>query len=134
MVILGINATYHDTAAVLLQDGEVIAAAEEERFCRVKHTQAPPTQAVKYCLEQAGVSVAELDFLAFNVGRQFLKDNERSSALSDSPHLPRDPADVILGKSAGFFDGLPAERLRFVPHHIAHAASAIGFSGFEEAL
>ena len=65
MTILGISAFYHDSAAAIVQDGKVIAAAQEERFTRKKHDPAFPTNAVKYCLEYAGKSIDQLDAVVF---------------------------------------------------------------------
>src|SRR5215467_11274840 len=63
--ILGISAFYHDSAAALVVDGEIIAAAQEERFTRKKHDAGFPTQAVAYCLREAGLTEADLDFVGF---------------------------------------------------------------------
>ncbi|HKP72886.1 MAG TPA: carbamoyltransferase N-terminal domain-containing protein, partial [Pyrinomonadaceae bacterium] len=63
--ILGLSAFYHDSAACLVVDGEIVAAAQEERFTRRKHDASFPTQAARYCLEEAGLAVDELDFVGF---------------------------------------------------------------------
>jgi len=63
--ILGISAFYHDSAAALIVGGEIIAAAQEERFTRMKHTPDFPTNAIKYCLDEAGLSIDELDAVVF---------------------------------------------------------------------
>ena len=63
--ILGISAFYHDSAAALVVDGEIVAAAQEERFTRKKHDSGFPTHAVAYCLEEAGISPDQLNFIAF---------------------------------------------------------------------
>ena len=63
--ILGISAFYHDSAAALVVDGRIVAAAQEERFTRKKHDPAFPSNAVAYCLKAGGVPVAELDYVAF---------------------------------------------------------------------
>ena len=65
MLILGISAFYHDSAACIIRDGEIIAAAQEERFTRRKHDASFPKQAIQFCLKQAGSSDGELDFVAF---------------------------------------------------------------------
>ena len=65
MNILGISAYYHDSAACLVRDGEVIGAAQEERFSRKKHDAGFPRQAVQFCLDEAGVNLDQLDFVAF---------------------------------------------------------------------
>ena len=65
MNILGISAFYHDSAAALVQDGNILAAAQEERFTRIKHDQDFPVNAVDYCLTQAGISADQLDYVVF---------------------------------------------------------------------
>ena len=65
MNILGISAYYHDSAACLVRDGKIIGAAQEERFSRKKHDAGFPRQAVQFCLDEAGVSLDQLDFVAF---------------------------------------------------------------------
>jgi carbamoyltransferase len=65
MLILGVSAFYHDSAAALVRDGTIIAAAQEERFSRKKHDPAFPRHAVRYCLEEAGISLDDVDFIAF---------------------------------------------------------------------
>src|SRR5947207_15336186 len=66
MLILGINAYHGDAAAAIVRDGELIAAAEEERFNRVKHCAGFPTQAIQYCLKAAGVSITEVDHIGIS--------------------------------------------------------------------
>ena len=63
--ILGISAFYHDSAAALVVDGEIVAAAQEERFTREKYDPAFPRHAIDYCLAEAGISASDLDYLAF---------------------------------------------------------------------
>ena len=63
--ILGLSAYYHDSAAALLTDGQIVAAAQEERFSRKKHDAGFPRQAIEYCISEAGVSLAELDAIVF---------------------------------------------------------------------
>ena len=65
MRILGISAFYHDSAAALLEDGVIVAAAQEERFTRKKHDPSFPRNAIDYCLEEAGISMVDVDFVAF---------------------------------------------------------------------
>ena len=65
MNILGISALYHDSAAALLVDGELVAAAQEERFSRIKFDAGFPRQSVAYCLEEAGITVEDLDYVVF---------------------------------------------------------------------
>ena len=72
MYILGISAFYHDSSACLVKDGEIVAAAQEERFTRKKHDHAFPSNAIQYCLKEAGIDGTEIDFVAF-YEKPFLK-------------------------------------------------------------
>ena len=72
MYILGISAFYHDSAAALIHDGQVLAAAQEERFTRKKHDDAFPTHAIEFCLSEAGISMSEVDYVTF-YDKPFLK-------------------------------------------------------------
>ena len=72
MYILGVSAFYHDSAASLVKDGEIVVAAQEERFTRKKHDQAFPSNLIQYCLKESGIDSAELDFVAF-YEKPFLK-------------------------------------------------------------
>ncbi|KKO19439.1 MAG: carbamoyltransferase [Candidatus Brocadia fulgida] len=72
MNILGISAFYHDSAACLVQDGRIVSAAQEERFTRKKHDFSFPTNAIQYCLQESGLKVEDLDFVAF-YDKPFLK-------------------------------------------------------------
>ena len=65
MYILGISAFYHDSAACLLKDGEIVAAAQEERFTRKKHDAGFPTHAIQYCLKEAGIAAKDIDNVVF---------------------------------------------------------------------
>ena len=146
--ILGISAFYHDSAAALVVDGKVIAAAQEERFTRDKHTSDFPTNAVNYCLEEAGLSIDELDAVVF-YDKPFLKFErllETYYAFS-----PRGIASFIKAmpvwlKEKMFLrkqllDGLAdvgefnkkSLNLLFPEHHLSHAASAFYPSNLEEA-
>jgi carbamoyltransferase len=140
--ILGVSAYYHDSAAALVVDGEIVAAAQEERFTRVKHDHRFPRHAIDYCLAAAGLSARQIDFVAF-YDKPLLKFERlletylafgpagfRSFTqamplwLKEKLHLPRE-----LRK------GLPGYTRRFVfpEHHESHAASAFFPSPFEEA-
>ena len=63
--ILGLSAYYHDSAAALVRDGDIVAAAQEERFTRIKHDYHFPTNAAHYCLKEAGLEIEQLDYVAF---------------------------------------------------------------------
>ena len=72
MYILGISAYYHDSAACLLKDGCIVSAIQEERLTRIKHDAGFPEQAIRYCLEEAGIGLADVDYIAF-YDKPFLK-------------------------------------------------------------
>jgi carbamoyltransferase len=72
VIVLGVSALYHDSAAALLRNGEIIAAAQEERFTRKKHDPGFPRHAIEYCLEEAGISATDIDVVAF-YDKPFLK-------------------------------------------------------------
>ena len=83
MNILGISAFYHDSAAAITQNGEIIAAAQEERFTRIKHDPGFPTNAVKYCLQEAGLRLDQLDAIVF-YDKPLLKFERRFIIKNDS--------------------------------------------------
>lgn len=135
--IIGISAGYHDSACCLLQDGSLIAAAQEEGFSRVKHDKSFPRRAFRYCLEQAGITIADVDCVAYyedpelKLGRQIWMgmlspSASRRQAIIDC--LTRSQPQQVIQKVLGY-DG-PIE---IVDHHLSHAASSYFFSGFEEA-
>src|SRR5690242_2395164 len=72
MIVLGISAFYHDSAAALVRDGTIVAAAQEERFTRKKHDAGFPANAIRYCVAEAGISFADIDFVTF-YEKPFLK-------------------------------------------------------------
>ncbi|MBP7049400.1 MAG: carbamoyltransferase [Phycisphaerae bacterium] len=143
MNILGISAFYHDSAAALVADGEIVAAAQEERFTRIKHDSRFPVHAVEYCLQEAGLTAAKLDYVVFYEKpllkferlletyvayaprgfRQFLAG--LPVWLKQKLHLPRE-MDKALGDA---YKG----RYLFTEHHESHAASAFFPSPFDEA-
>ncbi len=139
--ILGISAFYHDSAACLIKDGEVIAAAQEERFTRVKHDAAFPRCAIEYCLKEAGIQVAQLGFIAF-YEKPFIKfERLLMTYLSYAPlglvsflrAMPTWIKEKIfikeLIKDQTGFTG----EIIFPEHHESHAASAFFPSPFEQA-
>jgi len=143
MNILGISAFYHDSAAALVHDGEIIAAAQEERYTRKKHDSRFPTNAVDYCLQAGGLTAKQLDYVVFYEKplvkferlletyiayaprgfRQFLM--AMPLWLRQKLHLPREMDKALKGRYKG--------RYVFVEHHESHAASAFFPSGFDEA-
>jgi carbamoyltransferase len=156
--ILGISAFYHDSAACLVRDGEIIAAAQEERFTRVRHDHRFPVQAVRFCLNEAGLSAGELDYVGF-YDKPLLKfDRLLETYLSFAPAgfssflraLPLwmkeklwmpDLIRTELARANGVEDERSAKRegkrfewkLLFGDHHESHAASAFYPSPFEQA-
>ncbi len=141
--ILGISAYYHDSAAALVVDGEIVAAAQEERFTRVKHDHAFPSNAIAYCLSEAGLSSGDLDYVGF-YDKPFLKfERILETYLAFAPsgfrsflkamplwlrqklHLPREIRHEL--------DGEYKRRIVFTEHHESHAASAFFPSPFDEA-
>ena len=148
MNILGISAFYHDSAACLVQDGKIIVAAQEERFTRKKHDERFPTSAIRFCLEEAGLSIDDLDAIAF-YDKPFLKfERLLETYLSFAPKGVRSfiTAMPVWLKEKMFlkkqiYDGLKElgdyEKdevvLLFPEHHLSHAASAFYPSNFKDA-
>jgi carbamoyltransferase len=146
--ILGISALYHDSAAALIIDGEIIAAAQEERFTRKKHTPDFPNNAIKYCLEHSGLSIDELDAVVF-----YDKPLLKFERLLETYYAfaPKGLRQFIVSipvwlKEKMFLkrlihDGLSELeqydkkklKLLFPEHHMSHAASAFFPSPFQEA-
>ena len=141
--ILGISAFYHDSAAALVVDGRIVAAAQEERFTRIKHDAGFPARAVAYCLEEAGLGAGDLDFVGF-YDKPFLKfERLLETYLAYAPrgfgsfvramppwlkqklHLPR---EIRRGLGADYH-----KAITFTEHHESHAASAFFASPFDDA-
>jgi carbamoyltransferase len=142
-VILGISAFYHDSAAALVVDGNIVAAAQEERFTRIKHDHEFPKHAVDYCLAEGGLTPEELDYVVF-YDKPLLKfDRLLETYLAFAPegfqsflmamplwlktklHLPREIRKAL--------DGRYKKRIAFTGHHESHAASTFFPSAYEEA-
>ena len=149
MNILGLSAFYHDSAACLVADGEIVAAAQEERFTRKKHDCGFPAKAAQYCLSSAGLRSADLDYVIF-YDKPFLKfERIFETYLAFSPRGFRSFATSLpvwfkekLFQKRLIVDALThclgdetdwASRLRFSEHHLSHAASAFFPSPFSEA-
>jgi carbamoyltransferase len=141
--ILGISAFYHDSAAALVVDGDIVAAAQEERFTRIKHDHAFPAQAVQYCLQKGEIGPEDLDYVVF-YDKPLLKfDRLLETYIAFAPagfrsflmamplwlktklHLPREMSKAL--------DHRYKKRFVFTSHHESHAASAFYPSPFEEA-
>lgn len=141
MYILGISAYYHDSAAALIKDGEIIAAAQEERFSRKKHDHRFPKNAIKYCLEYAGITANDLNFVAF-YDKPMLKFErllETYTALAPKGFSSFLKAMPLWIKEKIWMKDLIKKDLNyngtvlFPEHHQSHAASAFFASPFEEA-
>lgn len=149
MDVLGISAYYHDSAAALLRDGEILCAAQEERFTRKKHDPAFPAGAIRYCLSEAGIGLTDLDQIVF-YDKPLLKfDRLLETYFSYAPkgirsfvaampvwlkeklYLKSTLKQELSRLGSCSVDHLP--RLLFAEHHRSHAASAFFFSPFEEA-
>lgn len=140
-LVLGISAFYHDSAAAIVRDGEIVAAAQEERFSRKKHDPRFPKNAINYCLEEAFVQPKELDAIVFYDNSLLTFDRVVKNALTVAP---RGEAEWV-GACRSFFgtktrlrefvrEALGIEpRMLVTDHHMAHAASAFYPSPFEEA-
>ena len=134
---------YHDSAAALLVDGKLVVAVEEERFNRIKHGKLPdvdnphqlPERAIRFCLNYAGLTAGDIDHVAYSFDPQLRRKRYRPEWWLD-PRFEevfllrlgqvRGVADELLGRQLG-------QRFHFVPHHLAHAASAYYPSGFDRA-
>ena len=149
MKILGLSAYYHDSAACLVIDGEIAAAAQEERFTRKKHDATFPVNAIKYCLQEAKIGAADLDYVVF-YDKPFLKfERLFETYLAFAPKgfksfatsLPVWLKDKLFQKTMitdAFKDAFGQDidwisKLLFSEHHLSHAASAFFPSPFEEA-
>ena len=146
--ILGISAFYHDSAAALLINGEIIAAAQEERFSRKKHDPSYPINAIKYCLNEAGMELRQIDYIAF-YDKPFLKFERLLETyvafapkgiqsfrmampvwLREKLFLKR----MLIEQIKKLDNNFDINKLMFGEHHFSHAASAFYASPFEEAV
>ena len=148
MYVLGISAFYHDSAAALVSDGEILAAAQEERFTRDKHDQSLPVNAARYCLEEAGIGLDQVDYVAFYEKPILTFNRLLETYLAFAPRgsssfikaMPLWVKEKIFQKSLIHkgLNGLglgsvPERKIVFGFHHQSHAASAFYPSPFEEA-
>src|SRR5919107_1624644 len=132
MRVLGINAIFHDPSAALIVDGQVVAAAEEERFSRRKHGKRPvpfsawelPELAAAWCLESAGLRPGDLDAVAYSFDPGLCRDAAGLGLSDPWDHLRVDYARRAPQFLAAALPGLDPDQVRFVPHHVAHAASS----------
>jgi carbamoyltransferase len=149
MRVLGVSAFYHDSAAALVDDGEIVAAAQEERFTRKKHDSAFPEQAIRYCLDEARIDLGDVDYVAF-YDKPFLKfERLLETYMAFAPRgfksfrvaMPvwlREKLflkDLLRKQLAQLYPDFDwKNRMLFSEHHQSHAASAFYASPFEEAV
>jgi carbamoyltransferase len=140
MNIIGISAHYHDAACCLMKDGELVCAAEEERFSRVKHDPRLPWHAFRFCLEQGGVTLPEVDCIAYyeNPRKKLARQLWMALHPDSSPEIRRSVYSRLSGNvgrvEREIREGLGYEgRIEILDHHQAHAASSFYFSGYDEA-
>src|SRR5246127_1950217 len=148
MRILGISAFYHDSAAALVEDGRIVAAAQEERFTRKKHDASFPHRAVGYCLGAVGAKLCDIDHVAF-YDKPFLKfERLLETYIAMAPKgfssfkmaIPLWLKEKLFQKSLlrkqlrEFDDAISSDKLLFTEHHLSHAASAFFPSPFEQAV
>jgi len=149
MNILGLSAFYHDSAAALLCDGEIVAAAQEERFSRKKHDADFPSQAVRFCLEYSGLELSDVDLVVF-YDKPLLKFERLLETYyhfvprgirSFTTAMPRWIGEKLFLRrvierelsNLGTFDP-KKQKLLFPEHHLSHAASAFFASPFRESV
>ena len=148
MRTLGISAFYHDSAAALVEDGRIVAAAQEERFTRKKHDSSFPKNAIAYCLEEAAASLDKVDHVVF-YDKPFLKfERLLETYIAFAPRGFRSfrmaiplwlkeklfQKSVLNGELKHFAESFDIARLLFCEHHLSHAASAFYPSPYEEAV
>jgi carbamoyltransferase len=148
MRILGISAFYHDSASALVEDGRIVAAAQEERFTRKKHDASFPHHAIGYCLDSVGAKLADIDHVAF-YDKPFLKfERLLETYIALAPRgftsfkmaIPLWLKEKLFQKSLlrkelkSFDEEMSAKKLLFTEHHLSHAASAFFPSPFEKAV
>jgi carbamoyltransferase len=130
--VLGVNALFHDPSVALVVDGRVVAAAEEERFSRRKHGHRPvpfaawelPELSARWCLAQAGLEPSDLDAVAYSYDPALARPAEELGLDDPWDHLRQTYARRAPEFLATSLPGLDPASVRFVPHHVAHAASA----------
>jgi carbamoyltransferase len=148
MRVLGISAFYHDSAAALVEQGRIVAAAQEERFTRKKHDSSFPHNAISYCLEEGGAKLNDIDHVVF-YDKPFLKFErlmETYVALAPSGFRSFRMAiplwlkeklfqkSLLKGELKDFAESFDVGRLLFCEHHLSHAASAFYPSPYEDAV
>jgi carbamoyltransferase len=145
-IILGISAFYHDSAAALIINGEIIAAAQEERFTRIKNTSAFPINAIKFCLKEAKIDIEQIEIIAFYEKpklkfKRFIKNHIESFpfgikqfiyGIHDWVYTNSKNEKTILNQIEKFFNKKLNIKVLFSEHHLSHAASSYFCSNFNE--
>jgi carbamoyltransferase len=140
--VLGISAYFHDSSAALVRGGDIIAAAAEERFTRQKHASSFPSRAIEFCLDRAGIGVDDLYAVVFYEEPHVKFTRVLVSTLAGFPHSAGAFGRAMrqwLGKKLWTLSeisgrlSVPASKVRFVPHHVSHAAQAFLNSPFDRA-
>lgn len=143
MIVLGLNAFHGDSSAALVKDGKLIAAAEEERFRRIKHWSGLPTEAMKWCLADAGLKLGDVDHIAINRNPKVNNLRRALYVLQKRPSISLIWKRLANIKRAASFEdnvqaAFPGETLKAqvhrVEHHLAHLASAFLVSDFDQAV
>jgi carbamoyltransferase len=125
----------HDGAAVLVKDGEVLAAIEEERLNRIKHTNCFPAQSIRYCLDQCNLTLNDLDIITTNADEAWMDVKVKRFFLETQGYKSRPDGRSFIASAFKREFGLDVtKKLRFCGHHLAHAWSAYGPSGYTNAL
>ena len=134
-IILGINAHHGDSSACILRDGILVAAAEEERFRRIKHWAGFPSEAILYCLSEAGVSVDQIDHIAINrnpsanlLKKALFAFEKRPSLLAIADRLRNAGKITEVSESLAVSLGVPSNLIRALIHHIEHLLAHMGSS------
>src|SRR6266850_937096 len=142
MFILGISCYFHDAASVLMSDGQLVAAAEEERFSRIKHDYNFPRNAIQFCLEQGGIQSSDLSYVAFfekpfrkldRILMTTLQTYPRSCGVFRESMISWITDKLWISTTLNSELGIPKDRVLFSEHHLSHAASAYLCSPFDEA-
>ena len=142
MHILGVSCYYHDAAAALLRDGQLVAAAQEERFSRIKHDASFPRRAIQFCLQAAGIVGHALDYAVFHEKPLRKFNRIAASILQTVPHSRDLFREATLGWNSGGSGvakllesefGIARKKVHFSEHHLSHAASSFLCSPFDAA-
>lgn len=142
MIILGISSYYHDSAACIIKDGKIIAGAAEERFSRIKHDNRFPILAINFCLNELGIAANEIDYVAFYEKPLIKFERVISQHLE---YFPKSLDQFIKYMAPWFNERLNLSKtfkeelhyhgpIRYINHHLSHAASAFYLSGFKKAV